>query len=619
MAGICGVIGIEDKSLVKKMASLMVHRGEITEVLTDNGVTMASLRQPDETGLYNARPISIALDQDIYAINNRPIEDKSHIYAHLTTLASSEEAIKGLRGNFAFAIVNTVNKETKLTLARDIYGTRSMYYFKADKTFFFASEMKCFLAINEFRPEINEEALNYYLTCGFSPNRQTLLKSVYKVLPAEIIEFKDGSLHFGKYWSPTSSKPMPLSLDHWAELTWQKLLNTTKALLPSDEPRIGVALSGGLDSSLIAAALRQADEKREIVAFSLDYGDKDKTELKIAEKVAKSLNMDWHPVPVEPERFIDDVEKLQWLYDEPLIKFTFIPTYYLFNAAKKHVKTLFSGDGGDELFIGYRKDYWQDPFIIKLFSKLGSLRRPLLRISKSIAGPVANFTGSKVLSLANEFFSRDYASHSQWQHRVASRVFQPYFAEEELPMLLKDCQFRGITDKIVELINMTNSTNAVEKISQTMLMGSLPNDLLRLEKAAVATALKVRSPLLDPEMTNFALSIPISLRYRSGTTKYLIRYLTRKYSLLPQEVVTQRLKRGLTAPIYQWLTESPTQEYFARSVQSTNSLQSLNTAYLPQFYPPKTYTQTLKAWNLMGILLWLKIFSDKDLPDGRAI
>lgn len=611
MAGICGVIGIEDGSLVKRMAFLMEHRGDIVEVNGDKGTSIALIRRDNEPRLYNDNSLSIALDQDIYAIGNELIPDPSAIYGFFMSTTPRQDIIQRLRGSFALAIMTANNAGTKLTLARDRYGTRSLYYLKTDKALFFASEMKCFLAIDEFRPEINEEALNYYLTCGFSPDRQTLLQQVYKVLPAEITEFKDNNLQFRKYWSPTPSEAASLSFDPWAESTWQKLVETTKALLPSNEPRIGVALSGGLDSSLIAAALREADDKREIVAFSLDYGDKDKTELRIAEGVAKSLNLSWYPVLVKPEGLMNDLEKLQWIYDEPLIKFTFIPTYYLFAAAKARLKTLFTGDGGDELFIGYRRDYWQDPFIIKLFSKLGPLRRPLLQIGRSLARPAASLAGFKALSLADEFFTRDYASHSQWQYRVASRVFQPYFAEEELPVLLKGCQSPNVTDKIAQLINMTDSDNTVEKTSQTMIMGGLPNDLLRLEKAVASAGLKARSPLLDPEMTNFALSIPISFRYRNGITKYLIRYLTQKYSLLSPEVATEKLKRGLTAPIYQWLTQSPTRKYFARLMQSAASLPNLNMAYLSRFYPPKTYTQTLKAWNLVGILLWLRAFLSK--------
>jgi len=194
MAGICGAIGIEDEALLKRMVSLMEHRGEIIEVFADNGATIALIRHADEPGLYNKGLMSIALDHDIYAIGSLSVEDNSDIHAHLAAHASPQETLKALRGSFALAIVNAGNRHTKLTLARDIYGTRSIYYLQTQRALFFASEMKCFLAIDEFKPEVNPEALNYYLSCGFSPGRQTLFKQVYKVLPAEMVEFENGNM-----------------------------------------------------------------------------------------------------------------------------------------------------------------------------------------------------------------------------------------------------------------------------------------------------------------------------------------------------------------------------------------------------------------------------------------
>ena len=612
MAGICGAIGIDDEALLKRMTSLMEHRGEIIDVSADNGTTIALIRHTGEPGLYQEGTVSVALDHDIYAIGNHPVKDNSDIYTHLATHASPKESIKALRtlrGSFALAIVNAGKRHPRLTLARDIYGTRSIYYLPTQRAIFFASEMKCFLAIGEFKPEVNPEALNYYLSCGFSPDRQTLLKQVYKVLPAEMVEFENGNVQCQKYWSPTPCEQAPLDINHWIESTWANLKNAAKAQLPAKEDKVGIALSGGLDSALIAATLRHVSGGSKLVSFSLDYGAGDKAELNMAAKIAKHLDIDCRIVQLDAEEIIKDLEQLQWFYDEPLIKFTFIPTYYLANAAKEQVKTLFTGDGGDELFIGYRNDYWEDPMIVSLFSKLGVVRKPTLRTGQSLAKPLANWTGSKILSLAAEFFTRKDASHPQWQYRIASRVFHPYFSEEDLARLLGNSRVQGIIDSTVKAINAANSSSSIERISHTMVSGELPNDLLRLDKSVAATGLKIRSPLLDPQMASFALSIPISLRHRHGITKYLLRQLIKKYDLLPPEVAASKQKAGLTAPIHKWLTENSFRHYFDALLQSSASILNINMAYVRRFYPPKTYTQTLKAWNLMAVLLWLETFS----------
>lgn len=616
MAGICGAIGIKDETLLRRMASLMEHRGGIIDVFADNGMTIALIRHTGEPGLYNKGAMSIALDHDIYAIGNRPVKDDSDIYAHLAAHAPPEETLKALRGSFALAIVNGGNRHRKLTLARDIYGTRSIYYLPTQRAIFFASEMKCFLGIDEFKPEVNPEALPHYLSGGFSPDSQTLLKQVYKVLPAEMVEFEDGDVKCRKYWSPMPCEQAPLDMNHWLESTWTNLKNTAKDQLPAKENRVGIALSGGLDSALIAATLRHVSGESKLVSFSLDYGEGDRAELNMAAKIAKHLDIDFRLVQLDAAKIVKDLEQLQWFYDEPLIKFTFIPTYYLAHAAREEVKTLFTGDGGDELFIGYRNDYWEDPLIVSLFSKLGGLRKPLLGAGKNLAAPLANWTGSKTLSLATEFFTRKHASHPGWQYRIASRVFQPYFSEEDLARLLRSNAPHGVTENTVKAMNAANTSNNIEKISHTMVSGELPNDLLRLDKSITTTGLKIRSPLLDPQMTNFALRIPISLRHSHGTTKYLLRQLINNYDLLPPEVAAGKQKTGLTAPIHKWLTENSSRDYFDALLQSTAGLLNLNKAYIRRFYPPKTYTQTLKAWNLIGILLWVKTFVTKS---GRSL
>jgi asparagine synthase (glutamine-hydrolysing) len=607
MAGICGAIGIEDEKLLRKMASSMRHRGEVIDVSADNGVTIALIRHADEPGLYNKGAMSIALDHDIYAIGNRLVKDNSDIYAHLAARAAPKETLKALRGSFALAIVNK-GRHPRLTLARDIYGTRSIYYLPTQGAVFFASEMKCFLGIDQFKPEVSPEALPYYLSGGFTPDSQTLLKQVYKVLPAEVVEFEDRNIKCQKYWSPMPCEQAPLDMNHWLEATWAKLKNAAKTQLPAREDKLGIALSGGLDSALTAATLRHVSRGSKIVSFSLDYGEADSSELDMAVKIAKYLDIDYRLVKLDAVEVIKDLEKLQWLYDEPLIKFTFIPTYYLMKAAGEQVKTLFTGDGGDELFIGYRSDYWEDPLIVSLFSKLGSFRKPLLGAGKSLAAPLASWTGSKTLSLAAEFFTRKDASHPEWQYRIASRVFLPYFPEEDLARLLRGNVPHGVTENTVKAMNAAKATNNIERISHTMVSGELPNDLLRLDKSVATTGLRIRSPLLDPQMTDFALSIPISLRHRQGITKYLLRQLIEKYELLPPEVAAVKQKAGLTAPIHRWLTEDSFRGYFDALLQSGSSLLNINTAYVRQFYPPRTYTQGLKSWNVISLLLWAKIF-----------
>jgi asparagine synthase (glutamine-hydrolysing) len=614
MTAICGFLGLEDKNLLRKMCSYMWHRGEVRDTYMDDNICLTIIAQDDKPRLYHDGHYIVAVDQDVYAIGDEKANDPSVWRSSLESCTLNQpNPISNLRGSFAIFAANVDGKAKRAFLARDIYGTRSLYYSKIEDTLFFASEMKCFSAIDNLKMAINANALNSYLTSGFSPNEETILKNVSKVLPGELVEYKDGDFRSAEYWSPSPSENGPEDLSLWANATFMKLLEVIKLIVPAEEERTGIALSGGIDSSLIAATLKHTRNDLEVLSFSLDYSVDDNTELRMAANAADYFGFDHKVVQMDPERIVKDLSKLQWIYDEPMTKYTFIPTYYLFKTAEKYVRTVFTGDGGDELFIGYRSDYWEDPVPIRIFASMPNmLRKKAIKFLKSPTEALANSVICKNLSLAAEFFARESASNPKWQYRIASRVFQGYFAEEELPQLLTSCNNPSkITDEIARLLNRSRSKSNIEKESHAMIMTKLPDDLLRLDKAVGVTGIKARSPLLDPVITNFALSIPIGLRYRSRTTKHLLRYMIKKHGLLPEKIIRMKAKRGLTAPLQYWLTKTEIRPYIESLLDSDLSIFKVD--YIRRIWPPKTYTKSLKAWNLAAFLLWLNTF-----PSGIA-
>ncbi len=611
MAGICGIIGINNESLVRGMLSLIEHRGGEKDIYADDDVTIAIIRRSNEAKVYDNGRFCITADADIYAIGDDLMNAPSDVTNHIARTTSVEDTVRNLRGSFALAIIEKETAPKRLTLARDIFGTRSIYYYITDHALFFASEMKCFLAIPDFKPEVNVNALYYYLSGGYTPNRDTLLSDIYKVMPGEIVQFEDGKLDRKRYWTPVAADSGPDDLDYWAQAFWENLQTTTREMLPPGDTEVGIMLSGGLDSSLIAAVLRHVARTRKITGFSLDYGNS--YELEIAENLAKRLDIDQKIVKIDFQALREDLRKLQWIYDEPIIKFTFIPTYHIFNIAKDYVDILFTGDGGDEMFMGYRNDYWEDPFIIKSFSKLGFLRKPLLKIGEKITRPIARRSSAEIFSLGTEFFARTYASHPYWQYRIASRIFQPCLHEEELPRLFPKSKIPKVTDEMVKAINQTAPQIMIEKISHALIDGHLQDDLLRLDKSTAVTGVNTRSPLLDPKLLPLSLRIPPGLKYRNKTTKYLFRYVSKKYALLPDELIYPKIKIGLNAPVMQWLNEGTFQDDFNNLVKTNTVLPEINTDYVKGFYPPKTYVQSLKSWNLAALLLWTRVVLSKEV------
>jgi len=401
--------------------------------------------------------------------------------------------------------------------------------------------------------------------------------------------------------------------DYWIRGLWTELQRVTEALgCDSDgfNSTMGILLSGGLDSSLVASMTLYTAPDLKLVSYSIDYGDGTESELGMARKVAEYLGMEFRVVKLDADTVIQDLEYLQRIYDEPMVKFTFIPTYYLAKEAAKDIKVLLTGDGGDELFIGYRRDYWEDPVVIRLLSKMGMFRKPILGIGRQLCVPLTNLTGSKMLALATELFTRENATHPEWQYRVASRVCQPYFSDEELVGLLGPKHTPMVNSSIADAIQRAEATNNIDKLSHTMIGTRMADDLLRLEKAALATGLEIRSPLLDASMINFALSIPVEIRYQQGITKYLLRKLINDYGLLPPEITANMSKAGLTAPIQKWLIDARYRDYFGELLESGVRALGIDREYVKRVYPPRTFTQALKAWALVGMSLWVRTMLD---------
>jgi len=482
-----------------------------------------------------------------------------------------------------------------------------MYYSVVNGVPIFAPRLPSFLQIDGFKPEIDREALQYYLSCGYCPDRRTILKGVRKVLPAETVWFKNGRVQHKKYWSPPTADKEPLDEKYWIRGLREVLQCLPERLRTQSDGFIGVMLSGGLDSSLVASLMALCKPlKVKLVGYTLDYGGGVQSELQMAETVAGHLGMELRVVKIDHDRVMRELEHLQELYDEPLVKFTFIPTYYLMEEAAKEVDLLVTGDGGDELFFGYRTDYWEEPWLINILSKPGALGKPVLGLGRMLCNPLADWTGSTKMALAAELFGRENATHPDWYYRTATRVFQPYFSDEELERLLHQKATFKVSETNALSLKRAIPDNRMEKMSHTMLGGSLPADLMRLEKGTLATGLKTWSPLLEPEVIEMAMRIPVQVRHRRGTTKYLLRQLIREYGLLPDEAVDSMAKVGLDAPIQRWLMDGRYRDYFEKLVGDGAKVLGIDEGYAKKFYSPRTHVQALKAWAVVGVALWVR-------------
>src|SRR5438445_6512111 len=375
MCGICGVAGgdpSESKDLVGRMCDSMVHRGPDDEGgIQLDGVTLGSRRlsiidlQGGHQPIHNEdSTVWVIQNGEIY--NHLELRELLEAAGHEFTSQSDTEVlahayeewgesyVERLNGMFAFAILDRRRK--RVLLARDRMGIKPLHYAVDGKRLVFASELKSLLCDPALRRDIDPVALDEYLALEFVPSPRSIVRGISKLPPAHTLEWYVGSdmhrLH--RYWMPTlgedSAGSRSRDVDERAEELCAVMRESVRKELISDVP-LGVFLSGGIDSSAVAAMMAQLGS--DVKSFSVGFAERSFDESRYARQVARHLGTDHHELTLEPAMLLDLIPQLPTLLDEPLGDASIIPTYLLSSFTRRHVKVALGGDGGDELFAGY--------------------------------------------------------------------------------------------------------------------------------------------------------------------------------------------------------------------------------------------------------------------------
>ena len=439
-------------------------------------------------------------------------------------------------GMFALAIWD--NKENKLTLARDHVGIKPLIYYFDDTELIFGSELKSITAVKK-KLSVKYGIIPAFLHLGYIPHPHTIYNQVMKLSAgsyAEISLSVQGALSFSEqsFWKIQDKISSEVLED---EATAKKQLDAllTDAVdkqLISDVP-IGTFLSGGTDSSVITAIASKVSSQK-INTYSIAVTDGKINEAPYAAAVAKHLGTNHHELPITQKEILDMVPGFMKVYDEPFTDSSAFPTMLVSKLARQHVTVTLSGDGGDELFLGYGSYQWtkrlQNPFL--------KLAAPLLH------------TGSKILNnryqRAGMFFINYPASNFK------SHLFsqdQSFFSESELSKLLVKPEFD------LSAINYDftgRQLTAVEQMSFWDIENYLKDDLLvKVDRASMQYSLETRVPLLDYRVVEFALNLSPSLKIdNNGTMKYLLKQVL--YDYVPKQLL-DRPKWGFSIPLVKWL------------------------------------------------------------------
>ena len=561
MCGIAGKFFFErhacvQPALLKAMTDAIVHRGPDAEGhFTGPGIGLGHRRLSIIDLVTGSQPLAnedatvqVVFNGEIY--NFAELRDELVARGHVFRTHSDtevivhgyeewgEHAVERFRGMFAFALFD--QKRHRLVLARDRVGVKPLYYAPLDDSVVFGSEIKSLLEDADVLRDWSPDAIDTYMTLGYIPAPYTVYRSILKLPPAHVLVVEHGRCSLRRYWQLTfPGDGDPSREAEYLEALDAALDEAVRLRMISDVP-LGAFLSGGIDSSTVAAYMVRANQGR-VVTTSVGFDHAAFDELGHAEAVAKHLGCEFHPQVANP-RVETLLPKLAWHFDEPFADSSAVPTFYVSEAARRIVTVALSGDGGDELWAGYGRHSFQ---------RHESRARRAFGGGSTLAGRFANalpLSIAGVRSLRRLALSED----ASYAHKHGRFLVEP----ESKPQLYS-ADFAAAVRHVDPLAPLKaawqscQSPDVVDRAMYVDFMTYLPDDIMtKVDRMSMAVSLEAREPLLDHSLLELSAKIPSSLKLKDGKTKYMLRRLLRQR--LPAAIL-ERKKQGFAAPIAGWL------------------------------------------------------------------
>jgi asparagine synthase (glutamine-hydrolysing) len=551
------------RALLHSMCERMTHRGPDSEgLMVSTGVALGmrrlaiiDLQTGEQPVTSEDGQISVILNGEIYNYRSlrAQLEKRGHrfrsesdteVLPHLYE-EHGTEMVNHLNGMFAFALWDA--RARRLFIARDRFGEKPLYWGVFDRTLLFASEPKVLLAHPTVHPALDLNALRQYLSFDYVPAPHSIYQGIKKLPAAHTLTVEDGRVDVRPYWHLSYKKRDPAPSEEEAAEELRGLLeDSVRMRLVSDVP-LGVLLSGGVDSSAVAAmAVRSSAEA--VKTFSISFAETSFDESAHARAVAKFLGTDHHEERLSVDLAANLVGEIGSWMDEPFSDPSLVPTYLLSRFTRKHVTVALGGDGGDELFAGYPM-YWGH----NLARTYACLPRFLRR---AIVEPLVRHLPVKTKNLSFDFKARRFVKGMEYDEVARHHVWFGSFAPDEQEQLLTAETKQGSEADVYSearrlLMEDCDAENTTERMQSLDTRLYLAEDILtKVDRASMAVSLEVRAPFLDPRVAEYAASLPTDYKLRGRTTKYILKRAVG--SLLPP-FVTRRGKKGFGVPVAEWL------------------------------------------------------------------
>lgn len=606
----CGIAGIMDtrghevsEAALWEMGHTLRHRGpDASAVWSDGAVGFAHTRL-SVIGLSTSHQPMQAVDGSWVLVFNGEIFNYQDLRKNLNYPFSTDgdtevllaglvrhgiDFVERLRGQFAFAAFH--RDSGILHLVRDRLGVLPLYYSHDENGLVFASEVK---TINQYygtAPQVDLDSLDAYLTGRSVPAPFTLFSGVSKLEASHRVQMTaDGHLTTYRYWELPAVEPRKhSSIRGVVEETDRAIRSAVDAALVADVP-VGSYLSGGVDSSLIVAIMKDLRGAAPVETFAAGFGDPRFDELTWARTVSELVGTHHHEVTVRPDDFLELWPRLTWHRDAPVSQPADMAVFRLAQLAKRHVTVVLSGEGGDELFGGYPK------------YRFAPWQTAARCVPPGLRGAVGHYLDSRLPRRLARPRTALRALSAPTEVDQLSAWFAPFTMSERRALT-------GREPSPERYREVPYGVDAVDRMLRHDMESWLPDNLLeRGDRMSMAASLELRPPLLDHHLVEFAFRLPSSMKVRRGITKWLLKEVARRY--LPAEIVDRR-KVGFRVPLDQWFRSDLRDNAWDRLTGGSFVATTLDRTVVKDLLKRHDSGQSneeSRIWTLLSLEIWHEV------------
>ncbi|MBR2241617.1 MAG: asparagine synthase (glutamine-hydrolyzing) [Clostridia bacterium] len=609
MCGFCGFTGkVENREqVIENMMEKIIYRGpdskgsHVDEDIALGFRRLSIIDLADGTQpIYNEDGTKvIVFNGEIYNYQGirEDLINKGHIFKTKTDTEVilhgyeeyGPEVLNKFRGMFGIAIWDMVSKE--LFIARDFFGIKPMYYTQVGKDLIFGSEIKCILTHPNVKKELNESALQNYLSFQYGVPNDTFFKNIYCLQPGHYLKFKDGKLEITRYWKPDFKIDESWEEDKLVEEIDKVFKDSVEAHKISDV-EVGCFLSSGVDSSYVATQFKGQK------SFTVGFNYNKYNEIDYAKELAEEIGQDHYFKRIEDDEFWEIVPKVQYYMDQPHADPSCVALYYVCKIASEHVKVVLSGEGADELFGGYR--IYHEPYSLR-YSKF--LPRFMW---KGIAG-VLN-------AIPKEFPGKSYANRASKTLEERFIGNANLFSDKEKRKILKNTEGMKKPEEITKpFYEDTKGMDDVTRMQYIDINFWMIGDiLLKADRMSMANSLELRVPFLDKEVWNLARTIPAKYKVtKDGQTKVAMRKAALKN--MPEKVASRK-KLGFPVPTREWLKQEKYYNIVKKEFESEIAKKYFVTEEIVKLLDEHIQLKkdnSRKIWTIYVFLIWYKQFFEE--------